>query len=118
MKVLLPTLIGDVDRKIKAMNTIIYAMENEEQKKQGNRTTKWNRRMKKIAQLRKEQRNSTKCFKKADMYEQKTLKEQRNVNRERTRTLRSADNFRKNRRERVRKRSQFTDNPFKHNTLR
>ena len=40
------------------------------------------------------------------------LKELRDVNREKIRTLRRTENFRKNRRERARKRAQFTSNPF------
>ncbi|CAC5377735.1 unnamed protein product [Mytilus coruscus] len=100
--VLQSALAGDVDRKIKAMSTIIYAKGKyrfgiEEQKKGKSQAMKENRRVSEIAKLRREQRNLTKCYKKA---------EGKNTNAEESRELK------KEPKERARKRSQLTANPF------
>ncbi|VDI03736.1 Hypothetical predicted protein [Mytilus galloprovincialis] len=81
-------LAGDVDRKIKATRTIIYAIGKdrfgvEEQKKGKSQAMKENRRVGEIAKLRREQRNLTNCFKKAELHQQKALKKLRDVNRNR-----------------------------------
>ncbi|VDH90514.1 Hypothetical predicted protein [Mytilus galloprovincialis] len=73
---------------------------------------KENRRVGEIANLRREQRNLTKCLKKAELHQQKALKKLRDFNRERIQTMRRAEKLRKNRRERERKRSQFTAYSF------
>ncbi|VDI73474.1 Hypothetical predicted protein [Mytilus galloprovincialis] len=52
---------------------------------------KENRSVSEIAKLRREQRNLTKCFKTAELYEQRALKELRDVNRERIQTMRKAE---------------------------
>jgi hypothetical protein len=116
-KVLEVTLAGELDRKVKAMSTIIYNMGCErfglEERKKQPEIKKSNRRENEISRIRGELRQLTKAYKKATREEKTGLEELRRNNRERLKILRRAENNRKKRRERTRKRAQFMANPFK-----
>jgi hypothetical protein len=116
-KVLEATVAGSVDKKMKAMTTIIFSMGQErfgleEKKHQKKISEPNNRRAKEIHQIRIELRQLTKTFKKALEEEKKALEELRQHLRERLKSLRRAENSRRRRKERMLRRSQFTRNPF------
>lgn len=111
------TLAGGVDRKMKAMTTIVYNMGRDRYgvnlgRERAPPTARCNRREAEISRIRKELRDLTKAFKEAEEHEKPALEQLREVLRERLKSLRRAENNRRRRKERMRKRAQFTRNPF------
>ncbi|XP_053391239.1 uncharacterized protein LOC128554051 [Mercenaria mercenaria] len=98
------------------MATIMYSMGRDrfgvQEKKEPRTKPVDNRRQNKIAQLRGDIRRLTTQFKEASPEERPALAEIRKHLREQIATLRRAENNRKNRKERARKRANFIANPF------
>ena len=115
-KILDTSLVGAVDRKLKAMATIITAVAQERFGVVENKAKKpavENRRACQIAKIRNELRALTKQYKTATENEKVALGEIREILKKKLKTLRNAENHRKKRKERTRKRAQFINNPFK-----
>ena len=117
-KILEMTLTGSIDKKIESMATLIHAVGEDrfgvEEKREAKRTERanCNRRQREIKSIRKELRQLTRQYKKADALEQSALEELRMGLRERLKMLRRAENRRKKRKERQKRRAQFIANPF------
>ena len=107
---------GGVDRKIEAMTSIIYSMGRErfgvvEQRARRAPAGRGNRREVEISQIRGELRRLNKAYCEATTEEEKQgLQELRDVLRERLKSLRRAEANRRRRKERMKKRAQFTRN--------
>ena len=116
-RILEVTLAGSTDKKIRTMSTIIYSMGAErfgvQERKQGKKPNeKTNRRQQQISQIRAELRQLTRAYREATNDEKPALEELRGILRGRLKTLRRAENSRRKRKERIRRRAQFTSNPF------
>lgn len=107
---------GNINKKIKTMTAVIQKMGmdrfGEEERRQAREKPQPNRREKEIAEIRRELKQLTRVYRDATDDERIGLAEIRSTLRERLFTLRRAENHRRNRRERARKRSQFVRNPF------
>jgi hypothetical protein len=111
------TLAGNINNKVKTMTTIIYTMGVErfgvEGKKSGNKhIIQNNRRLHHISIIRSELRRLTKAYKVAKEEERGALVELRDISRKKLISLRRAEYTRRSRKERMKKRAQFTSNPF------
>ncbi len=118
-QVLETTLAGDVGKKFKAMASIIWNIGadrfgREELKTKSNTQPKENRHLKEIAVLRGDLRRLRKAFREASTDEKLALKEICDNLRECIKTLRRAECYRRNRRRRMKERTDFTKNPFKY----
>lgn len=114
-------LAGGVDRKVEAMTTIIYSMGHErfgakELKARETPSGRGNRRETEISQIRGELKGLKRAYIEAresgSVQEMYALEELRETLRERLKSLRRAENNRRRRKERMRKRAQFTAGPF------
>ena len=120
-KILDSALSGEVDRKIKAMGSIMYSVAAErfgtvENKRPQQQPHKVNRRTQQIGKIRVELRALTKQYKQAGVNEKAALEELRECLREKLKTLRRAEGHRRRCRDREKKRASFTKNPFKFTT--
>ena len=113
------TLAGGVDRKFESMTTIAYNMGawmfgTGEKKERVSQQHKSNRREGEIKKLRKELRELTKKYRRAESEEQKAgYADIRKMLRTRMMSLLRAERSRKRRRDRAKARSQFTADPFR-----
>lgn len=118
-EVLEHVLAGELNRKMKAMASIIWSIGAE---RFGVKQTKThqprpvqqreNRRIKEIKLHRADRRRHRKAFIQAEEEEKQALKEIWDTLRERIKTLRRAEYYRRDRRRRAKQREQFTKNPF------
>ncbi|XP_021349432.1 uncharacterized protein LOC110466448 [Mizuhopecten yessoensis] len=112
------TLQGNVERKVEALTSIVYSVCKERFGVETSRTqpraktTKENRRERKIKQLRKELRELGKRFKTAPESEKVGIQQIRDDLRETLRRLRNAERLRKGRKERAKRRADFVKDPF------
>jgi hypothetical protein len=108
---------GPVDKKLKSLSTIIYAVGKERFGITNNKPCKNiaqpNRRQKEIKKLREELRKLRKTFKKATTIEKEGLKQLRDDHRAQLLALRKAERIRTNRRKKAKKRAEFISNPYK-----
>ena len=111
------TLQGNLERKMESYSTIIYNMCKERfgvRKKEAQKTQKTdNRREKQIKTWRKEVKDLTKRFRTAHEEEKAGLADLTSEIREKIRRARRAEQIRKQKKQRGRKRSQFIQDPFK-----
>lgn len=120
-EVLETALAGDVGKKLKAMASIIWSIGadrfgKKEPKAKTNTQPKESRRLKEIAILRGDLRRLRKAFREAAGDERPALKEIRDNLRERIKILRRAECHRRDRKRRMKERTDFTKNPFKYLT--
>lgn len=118
-QVLQSALAGDVGKKLKAMALIIWSIGvdrfGKEERRAGTISQpKENRRLKSIATLRGDLRRLRKAFREAATEEKPALTEIRDNLRERIKILRRAECHRRNRKRRIKERTDFTKNPFKY----
>ena len=106
-------LAGGVDRKVRAMATIIYSMGSDrfgvlpgQGRQKSSPQGRSNRREKEISNIRAELKRLTKAYKAATEEEKPALAELRDVLRERLKSLRRAENNRRKRKERMKSRAQ------------
>ena len=109
-------LVGKADNKLHTMSEIIYTFGKErfglEQGKESKRTVGENRRLQTISKLRGDLRRLKANYRCAEESEKQALTELRDHTRKEIQKLRRAENLRRKRHERQRKRAQFTKNPF------
>ena len=110
-------LAGNVDKKIEAMTEVVYRMGldrfgPDEKNKGGKVAHDSNRRTRLITSIRAELRQLRKQYRRANPDEKAGLAELTDSLRERLSSLRKAERYRKNRRERARKRASFIKNPY------
>ncbi|XP_052236077.1 uncharacterized protein LOC127847893 [Dreissena polymorpha] len=109
-------LLGTVERKLRSMCRLIYAVGKERfgvtpsERKQT--TVAKNRRQIEIEKLRKDLRNLGNQYRQASELEKIGLQELRDHTRRRLQDLRKAERIRKARREKARQRSRFLSNPY------
>ena len=112
------TMRGDVDKKIRSMTSIVYNVGKElfgiKLSVPKEQTKKQNRRETQIQDIRKELKNLRKRYNEAPKEERPALSELRSFNREKLKSLRRAENHRRNKREKRQKRARFTSNPFRY----
>lgn len=113
------TLCGSVDRKIRAMSTITYAvgrdrfgLEEDHRATPPMGNSGPNRREREIASIRKKLRDLRKQYKKAEESEKQGFSDLADIWREKLIALRKAERLRKNRKERSKRVAQFTSKPF------
>jgi len=109
-------LVGKADNKLHTMSEIIYTFGKErfdiEQGRESKRKVGENRRLQKISKLRGDLRRLKANYRCAEESEKQALTELRDHTRKEIQKLRRAENLRRKRHERQRKRAQFTKNPF------
>jgi len=109
-------LVGKADNKLHTMSEIIYTFGKErfciEQGIQSKRKDGENRRLQKISRLRGDLSRLKANYRCAEESEKQALTELRDHKRKKILKLRRAQNLRRKRHERQRKRAQFTKNPF------
>ena len=115
--ILQSTLQGTVDRKIKAMTTIVYSLGlerfgSEEKEKQPRPQPVPNRRERERKKIRGELNSLKKQYRKASDEARKGLAQLREELRGRLKTLTMAERLRRKRKERTRKRAAFIANPI------
>jgi len=115
--VLEATLAGSVDQKIRSMTTLIYTMGAdwfgcEEKGGNGKVRPHKTRRQRQIEGIRSDLRKLTRQYKTATSDQKEALEELRRELRERLIITRRAENKRKKRKERQKRRAQFVANPF------
>ena len=115
-KVLEATLAGNVEKKLEGMANIIYTMGKERfglvERKQPQTVYSHNRRAKKISEVRKGLKDLKRRYRMSSEEEKLALSDLREDLRKQLKTLRRAENHRRKRIERQRKRAQFIANPF------
>jgi len=109
-------LVGKADNKRYTMSEIIYTFGKErfgiEQGRESKRKVGENRRLQKNSKLRGDLRRLKANYICAEESEKQTLTELRDHTRKEIQKLREAENLRRKRHERQRKRAHFTKNPF------
>ena len=113
------TMKGDIDTKLRTMTTVIYNLSKDQfgvkqPRCRNDQPETQSRRQITITNIRKDIKNLTKQFKRAQEHEKPALAELRALNRGKLRCLRRAENHRRHRKERKRKRARFTSNPFQY----
>lgn len=116
-RILEGTAKGDVELRLKTMTSIIVSIAAErfgaEEVKSGPSVYTPNNRARKIQCLREELKALKRRYKKAGDVEKGGLSEVRAILREKLMTLWRAENHRRRRKERARRRAEFLANPFK-----
>ncbi|XP_052237971.1 uncharacterized protein LOC127849292 [Dreissena polymorpha] len=117
-QVLQTALTGSVDRKLKALPSITYALGKErfglEQKANLSRPPQvTNRRLCEIKKLRAELRSLRKRYKQSSEVEKKGIVKLTEEVRSRLRTLTNAERLRRKRRDRAKKRKAFVSDPYR-----
>ena len=110
------TLTGSAEKKLHSMSRLVYTLGKERfgllEPRSSRKTWKGSRRTQRIADIRSDLRRLAKQYRQAGCAEQHALKDLRNNLREQLKSLRRAENHRQKRRERQKRRAQFTNNPF------
>ena len=110
-------MTGTAMRKEEIMARILYTMGKDRfghvKKKDSPQPSQINRREQQIAKIRSEIRQLTKCYKEANDAEKAALSELRDECKLKLKKLRQAENNRKQRKKRSKKRAEFISNPFK-----
>ena len=117
-KILDGTLVGDVEKKISTLETMLYAMGKErfglmEKGTKEERPVRKNRRQEKIQKIRSQLKQLSKQYRKAGEAERAGLAELRHTLRKERNDLQKAERIRQARRKRGKKRDAFVANPYK-----
>jgi hypothetical protein len=116
-KILEATLSGPVDKKIQGLTAITYTVAMDrfgvQERRHEVNAHKENRRQREITELRQQLRDLTKRYRQSSPTEQQALADLRKIVREKLKSLRRAEYHRRRRKERARKRANFTKDPYR-----